>query len=491
MFCNCTSLKYLIISNFNFLNVNISDNDDIFTNLNNLEYIDIYNIKDSNNFLKDMINELNNKNNLIVCQNNDSSIITNLNASYQCCEIINNILDCNNIQTTILQILTNIPQIETTIPHVESTILQLKTTIPQIESTILQLKTTIHQIESTIPQLQTTIPQIPTTIPQLQTTIPQIPTTIPQLQTTIPQIINRGTTLILMGFNNFKLSSSNMSFQIHFVPIINNIYSTLMKVNLTINYNEIIRILEEEEKEIECNLKETNNKDIISYLCETEIKNSNIKQIKINTNFNFVNQNNVTIIGSTPIAKMFMNNLQDIDDTYNNLENSTIYILDHSIYNKYSSNLYNITGIMIQKPKSNLENKKINLMINHYSDNKIETESICTVIKNDENNYTLNCKSNRNINGDLQSSISFINDEEILLVNFDNGYNNIIINNPSRRYISKNSNGLKPGAIIAIILPLVFALITAIGVAIYMKKENITNENKTEIGTETIIKILK
>ena len=130
-------------------------------------------------------------------------------------------------------------------------------------------------------------------------------------------------------------------------------------------------------------------------------------------------------------------------------------------------------------------------MINHYSDNKIETESICTVIKNDENNYTLNCKSNRNINGDLQSSISFINDEEILLVNFDNGYNNIIINNPSRRYISKNSNGLKPGAIIAIILPLVFALITAIGVAIYMKKENITNENKTEIGTETIIKILK
>ena len=294
-----------------------------------------------------------------------------------------------------------------------------------------------------------------------------------------------------MGFNNFKLSSSDMSFYIYFVPIINNIYSTLMKVNLTINYNEIIRILEEEKKEVECNLKETNNKDIISYFCETEIKNSNIKQIKINPNFNFVYQNNVTIIGSTLIAKMYMNNLQDIDDTYNNLQNSTIYILDHSIYNKYSSNLYNITGIMIQKPKSNLENKKINLMFNLYSESQIEAESICTIIKINENNYTLNCELNRNINVDLQSAISFINDEEILLVNFDNGYNSIITNNPSRRYISKNSNGLKPGAIIAIILPLVFALVIVIGAAIYMKKGKNTNKNKIEIGNESIIKTLK
>ena len=470
MFYNCTSLKYLIISNFDFSRVETINNDNIFTKLNNLEYIDIYNIKDSNDFLKNKINELNNKNNLIVCQNNDSSIITNLNASYQCCKIISNILYCNNIQTTILQI-------ETTILQIESTIPQLKTTVPQIETTIARLKTTILQIM--------------TTIPQLETTIPQIETTILQLQTTIPQIINSGTSLIVMGFNNFKLSSSNMSFYTHFVPIINNIYSTLMKVNLTINYNEIIRILEEEEKEVECNLKETNNKDIISYFCETGIKNSNIKQVKISPNFNFVYQNNVTIIGSTTIAKMYMNNLQDIDDTYNNLQNSTIYILDHSIYNKYSSNLYNITGIIIQKPKSNLENKKINLMFNLYSESQIEAESICTIIKINENNYTLNCELNRNINVDLQSAISFINDEEILLVNFDNGYNSIITNNPSRRYISKNSNGLKPGAIIAIILPLVFALITTIGVAIYMKKEKITNENKTEIGTESIIKILK
>ena len=52
-----------------------------------------------------------------------------------------------------------------------------------------------------------------------------------------------------------------------------------MKVHLEITYNTRIRLLDEEV--IECQLKETNNNNIASYYCETEIKNSNIKQIKI------------------------------------------------------------------------------------------------------------------------------------------------------------------------------------------------------------------
>ena len=54
---------------------------------------------------------------------------------------------------------------------------------------------------------------------------------------------------------------------------------------------------------------------------------------------------------------MFINNLQDIDDKYDNLENSFVYILNHSIYNKYSAYKYNITGIIYQEPKSKLEKK--------------------------------------------------------------------------------------------------------------------------------------
>ena len=67
MFSTCTSLKYLIISNFNFNNIQnlggIYEVSDIFYNLDNLEYIDIYNIKDFNGVLKKEVDKLNNKSN--------------------------------------------------------------------------------------------------------------------------------------------------------------------------------------------------------------------------------------------------------------------------------------------------------------------------------------------------------------------------------------------------------------------------------------------
>ena len=341
------------------------------------------------------------------------------------------------------------------------------------------IQTTIPLLQTTIPQMKINNPQIQTTIPRIQTTNPQIQTTIPRIQTTFPQITNGGTLLILLGFNSFKLSFSTISFTVIFILILNDIYSNLMKVHLIINYNERIRILEEKELEIDCYLK-TNNKKIASYFCETGIRNSNIKQVKIIPNFNFVYQNNIKVIGSTPFARMFMNNLQDIEDKYDNLENFFVYILDHSLFNKYSTSKYNITGIIEQEPKSKLENKNINLMINLYSESEIKTESDCTIIKINQSSYTLNCELKDNINGDLQSAISFINDEEILLVNFDSGNSTITKNNPYEKYFSKtSSNGLNSGEIVAIILPTVFVLAVIIGIIIYLKNKK--NHDKNEL----------
>ena len=270
------------------------------------------------------------------------------------------------------------------------------------------------------------------------------------------------------------------------------IQSTI-KVPLIINYNENIRILEE--KEIDCYLKKRNNTIIVPYFCQTEIKNSNIKKVEIVPKFNFINQNNVSIIGSTPFAKEFMNNLQDIDDKYDNIENSFVYILDHSKYNKYSEYKYNITGIMDQEPKSKLEGKYINLMISLESENKIQTESGCIINKINETSYTLNCELKEDINGDLQSAISFINDEEILLINFDVGDNTTITKTSNFKYISRTtSNGLKSGAIVALILPIVFVLATIILIIIYLRnKKNptvrefstISNLNKNKIKDRT------
>ena len=505
MFYNCTSLKYLIISNFNFDNGHYSK-DHFIENLEKLEYIDISNIKDYyTSFKKFFVKNFNNKENLTVCQG-ELKYIDNKNAKYECLrddDIDDNFL-CNNIQKTIPLIQTTIPKIQTTIPIIQTTIPLIQTTIPKIQTTIPKIQTTIPQILSTIPQIITTIPQIQTTIPQIITTNPQIITTIPQIlttiplirttvpriQTTIPKARNEQTSLILLGFNNFRLSSSTICFIIVFAQILNEVYSQKITVILITIYSNLRTL---EEKEVECYLmkKNTTKTNIASFFCETDITNSNIKQVKIIPKFNFIYQNNVTVIGTTPYARMFMNNLQDISDKYDNLENYKLYILDHSVYNKLSTCIYNITGVMNQEPKTKLEGKNINLMINLESEDEIKTESNCTISKNNENYYTLNCELRHNTDGDLNAAISFINDEEILVVNFvDKNLNKnstIRINIPSEKYFNRNhSKSLKTGEIIALILPIVFVLAAIIIFVIYLKKKNNPDKNESTPITDTI-----
>ena len=169
-----------------------------------------------------------------------------------------------------------------------------------------------------------------------------------------------------------------------------------------------------------------------------------------------------------------------------------LYILDHSYYNKYETNLMNITGTMTQKPKTNLHNMNINLMFNLESDTKITSESSCVISKINSNTYILNCELNENIEGDLQSSISFINDQEILLVNFDGGKNTMIkVNNANKLYISKSSStDLEAGAIIAIILTCAVVLAAIIGIIIYLKHKK-NNIKKAKEANDSIVSMVK
>ena len=119
-------------------------------------------------------------------------------------------------------------------------------------------------------------------------------------------------------------------------------------------------------------------------------------------------------------------------------------------------------------------------MINLESESKITIESNCIIIKNNVTYYTLNCELKDNINGDLQSAISFINDKEILLIYFDSRNSTITKNNPYKRYFSKTSS-TKSGEIVAIILPTVFVLAVIIGIIIYFKNKK--NHDKNEFSS--------
>ena len=68
------------------------------------------------------------------------------------------------------------------------------------------------------------------------------------------------------------------------------------------------------------------SKSKIQYLCEAHEETTNIKQIKVEHNFNFSSQNNVEVIGITPIARRNMNNIQTLDEQHDSNKDSNIYI---------------------------------------------------------------------------------------------------------------------------------------------------------------------
>ena len=97
--------------------------------------------------------------------------------------------------------------------------------------------------------------------------------------------------------------TSSFTFTIHFIPLLNYLYSKVLKFPLSIIYNTYIRRLEENSY-AECILDENKNQSSTNYFCEVQVPNTNIKQIKLQPSFNFVSQDKVLLVGISPIAKI-------------------------------------------------------------------------------------------------------------------------------------------------------------------------------------------
>ena len=499
MFYKCDSLLYLDISNFDMANTRSYGNM-ILAN-NNIKFINLYNFKND----KIIAKIFKKKKNFYVCQK--ELIITNPRA-FNCCDYNFEIDECNYaIPTQITTDLQNI--IDTTEgelieisdePTTQYTDKKPTTELPNTHKPIpptIKPETNTH-IEPTSEKEQTTILKTDTLI--INTTAPIVPTTIHyEIATTIPKInptiIIETTTfetemkLVLLGFNGYIMKPSWFSFWIYFISLTNSVYPENLIVPLTIINNNSLRTLSDVEGK--CTLQGSGTKVKGQYLCEVEADNSNINQIKIGNDFKFGSENNVTVVGITPIANMYMDNIQNIGNKFGDLENSTIYILDHSIYKKYGNYLFNITGT-INDPQPNITDDDFALIMNRASNDKTPIEVNCNIADIIGNNYTLNCKSNENIKGDLQSAISFI-DDDILIINFNEKIDREIeleTNSESLsgsgRFSRKKNGGLNAGAIVAIILAFAAAIISVIAIMVYCKKEN---HNKHKTNESTIIKI--
>ena len=120
------------------------------------------------------------------------------------------------------------------------------------------------------------------------------------------------------------MATSFFTFTIYFIPLLNSLFSNTLTFPLDIIYNTYLRRLEN--VNANCNLGDSNSK-IVNYFCRFQVDTSNIKQIKLKSKFTF-SQGKVTLVGITPLAKMSMNNLQEMDDKYSILlsSNPSIYI---------------------------------------------------------------------------------------------------------------------------------------------------------------------
>ena len=281
--------------------------------------------------------------------------------------------------------------------------------------------------------------------------------------------------VVLLGYSHFEQKDKSFSFLIYFVSILNSVISKKLKFPINIQYNSLLRHLEI--KDINCTLQESYSKIKLQYKCEAEADNSNIKQISIEPNFYFEGQD-VNLAGITSLADEYMNKIKSVDEL-NYLNNSMIYILDHSIYNKINnSNIFNIYGEMNEQ--INFENNNLILKINsNSSQGNKEINASCVISNIKEKNYMLSCISDEEIKSDdLQSAYSKI-DDNILLVNFDlqkdadiDTVEETEDTTGDETNSKKSSKGLSAGAIVGIVLASVVAVGAIVAVIIILKKGN-------------------
>ena len=324
----------------------------------------------------------------------------------------------------------------------------------------------------------TTIKEISTNINEILSTIKETPITFPQIIINTSEIKeNEETNVDLLGFNQLDLSIKYFSLYMYLISIKNNLYSNQIQYPITITNDRNIRRLLKESI-ANCTLVSIQSAIKYKYYCRVNEEATNIKGIKIELDFDFVNQENAKLKSVSPLANMFINNMLTMKyhEEYNNIiENSRVYIMDNSKIIGNNKLFFNISGRIIE-PKPKLDNKNIMLMINSENDENPQIQVQCDISNITSNNYVLYCKSNETFKGELQSALSFIDNKDILLLNFADINESFInlenIQNYSRFFIKNDSKSLGPGAIAAIIIPVIVAIALITFLIFYLNKKN-------------------
>ena len=292
------------------------------------------------------------------------------------------------------------------------------------------------------------------------------------------------TRLILLSFSSFNYYKINKtaSFSIHLVPISGYIYSSKLQFLINIKYKKLLRKLQETDtQKVKCNkiIREYENNIIFNCSFETNGGDiDNIEFINFLEKYEFIGQD-VDIIALSPFAIKYIDNLQNVENL--DLYNKKVSLLDQSIVSINNENwIIDIRGVLNHKTFNYSRiNLTIALLSNNSQEKKIDDIS-CTTEKLYEANVSLNCLAENEMSGELESAVSDLG-KDILLVNLLNTSNNTIdfiahgINN--NRFYYKTSKGLSKGTIVAIVLVLSFVVII-IGIMLILFKKKVVKQDK-------------
>ena len=289
----------------------------------------------------------------------------------------------------------------------------------------------------------------------------------------IEPIVRPKADVILLGFARFVyIRTIKISyFSVYFAHVRQIVYTEILIITVNIRYKTGLRRLQENEsKQAECRLINSEYENQDRYNCTLETNGEVIDNIQA-TKFNFTDQE-IEIVGKTPFAEQYINNIQNIGT--GDMFNKKLYILDNSTTNiDNDNNEFNITGTINDK-SFNKEN--LILTINsENSEQKIQNIP-CKVIKLNDEKYRLKCNTDNEVKANLDSAFADLGNENLIINYADNTNSKIDFDSKIGTFnsgpISKKKKGLKAGGIVGIAVSCVAVLIIAIIITIVLRNKN-------------------
>jgi hypothetical protein len=220
---------------------------------------------------------------------------------------------------------------------------------------------------------------------------------------------NKKCEAILLGFDKYEedKDENKISFNIYFIPVLNNIKVNKLKVPLKFKLKKSsLRLLKDEKKIIQCKKRSKKGEKQITFKCEFKNKNRKIEKIELDANkFKFIGQQ-VKIKSCTPLAMKNMKNLKKIGK--GTQFKNKIYILQNAELKQNEKN-FNIIGKIKDK---DFDEEEVTLK---YLDSKKKVNKIDCKIKKSKGKYIFECEPKKDINGNLDGAFGDFEDKNIVI----------------------------------------------------------------------------